>query len=327
MVSQVVALAARRTSQAARATAEAQTLSALAGSVLRGEQALPALLERVRETFGMISAALLERGGAASAAGEDTDGNADRLRRRWQLAAAAGPDPCRQPEEGDIELPVGDDLVLALRGRVLPAEDRRVLAAFAAQAALALQQHRLAEAAAEVEPRAEADRTRTALLTAVSHDLRSPLASAKAAITSLRSHDVTWTAEETAELLATADESLDRLTRLVENLLDMSRLQAGVLSAFPRPVGLDDVMAQALDEAGPIASDVDLQLPDDLPEVHADPALLERVVVNLVTNALRHSPPGAPPLIAASSLGDRVELRVVDRGPGVAEEGWDDMFV
>jgi two-component system sensor histidine kinase KdpD len=347
MVSTVVDLAARRTSEAARASAEAETLSTLAGDVLRGESALPALLERVRQTFGLTSVALLERGtdtepgntasgrprhlfgrmsARAAAAAEDQPAE-ERRRHGWHLVAASGPDPCRRPEEGDTDVPIGGDLALVLRGRTLPAEDRRVLAAFGAQAAVALHQQRLAEAAAEAEPLAEADRTRTALLAAVSHDLRSPLASAKAAVTALRSHDMPWSADEQAELLATADESLDRLTRLVENLLDMSRLQAGALSVFPRPVGLEDVLPYVLDELGSPGRAVDLRIPADLPEVHADPGLLERIVANLAANALRHSPPDARPMLSASGLGDRVELRVVDRGPGVPESAWDRIFV
>jgi two-component system sensor histidine kinase KdpD len=248
-------------------------------------------------------------------------------RRGWHLVAASGPEPCRRPEEGDTDVPVGEDLALVLRGRTLPAEDRRVLAAFGAQAAVALQQQRLAEAAAEAEPLAEADRTRTALLAAVSHDLRSPLASAKAAVTALRSHDVPWSADQRGELLATADESLDRLTRLVDNLLDMSRLQAGALAVHPHPVGLDDILPHVLDELGPAGRRTDLRIPADLPEVRADPGLLERIVANLTANALRYSPPEARPMLSASALGDRVELRVVDRGPGVPESEWDRIFV
>ena len=168
---------------------------------------------------------------------------------------------------------------------------------------------------------------RTALLTAVSHDLRTPLASAKAAVTSLRSPDVQWTAEDREELLATADESLDRLTRLVDNLLDMSRLQTGALSVFPRPAWLDEIVARALDHLGPASKDVIVDIPDSVPAVQVDPGILERVIVNLTSNALRYSPPGRPPLLAASALGDRVELRVVDRGPGIPPDARDRIFV
>jgi two-component system sensor histidine kinase KdpD len=322
MVSRVVDLAARRTSEAARAAAEAETLFTLAGSVLRGQSALPALLEQIQTTFGMTSVTLLERGSAEPSAGltgEHLDDPDPADRHVWHIVASAGTEPCRRPEEADNDIPVGDDLALVLRGRPLPAADRRVLGAFAAQTAVALQQHRLAEAAAEAAPLAAADRTRTALLSAVSHDLRTPLSSAKAAVTSLRSADIEWSADERGELLATADESLDQLIRLVENLLGVSRLQAGVVSVFARPIGLDEIVPLALDDLGTAGHSVQIQVPDDLPAVLADPALLERVIANVVANALRYSPPDLPPLITASTLADWIELRVVDRGPGIPE--------
>jgi two-component system sensor histidine kinase KdpD len=168
---------------------------------------------------------------------------------------------------------------------------------------------------------------RTALLAAVSHDLRTPLAAAKAAVTSLRSADVQWDEEDRDELLATADESLDRLTHLVDNLLDMSRLQAGALSVFPRPAGLDEIVARALDDLGATGQAVAVEFPDSLPEVRVDPGILERVIVNLTQNALRYSPEGKPPLLIASSLGERVELRVIDRGPGIPKSQRDRIFV
>ena len=202
-----------------------------------------------------------------------------------------------------------------------------MLGAFASYAAAALDQQRLAAEAQAAKPIAAADRMRTALLAAVSHDLRTPLASAKAAVTSLRSPDVNWTAEDHDELLATADESLDRLTHLVENLLDMSRLQAGALSLFPRPAGLEEIVSRALDNLDPAGRGITVDIPESLPEISVDPAILERVIVNLTENALRYSPPGKPPLLTASALGDRVELRVVDRGPGIAEKDRDRMFV
>jgi two-component system sensor histidine kinase KdpD len=146
-------------------------------------------------------------------------------------------------------------------------------------------------------------------------------------VTSLRTPDVPWSADDVSELLATADESLDRLTHLVENLLDMSRLQAGALSLFPRPVGVDEVVATALDALSPLGRDIKVDIPLSVPAVRADPAILERIVVNLVQNALRYAPDGKPPLVAASVLGDRVELRVVDQGPGIPGEDKDRMFV
>jgi two-component system sensor histidine kinase KdpD len=172
---------------------------------------------------------------------------------------------------------------------------------------------------------AVADRTRAALLAAVSHDLRTPLASAKAAVNSLRASDVDWTANERAELLATAEESLDRLARLVENLLDMSRLQAGALAVIVEPVALEEVVPRALDSLGEQAGAVRLDVPVDLPEVRADAALLERVIANLVGNALRHGGPSEP-VVSAVATGDQVRLDVVDHGRGVPRDSYDHIF-
>lgn len=329
MVSRVVDVSARRTKEASRARAEAETLSTLAGSVLRGRSALPELIDQVRMTFGMASATLLERGSATTIARPIVDdaANADGPDRHgWHVVANAGANPSERPEDGDTALPVGQDLVLVLRGRALAASDRRVLGAFAAQTVVALQQERLGAAAAAAAPLAAADRTRTALLAAVSHDLRSPLSSAKAAVTSLRSSDIEWADAERQELLATADESIDRLIRLVENLLGVSRLSAGVINVVVQPVALDEIVPLALDDLGSAGRAVQLQVADDLPPVLADPALLERVIANLTANAIRYSPVGQPPLIAASALADRIELRVIDRGPGIPEQDWEKVF-
>jgi two-component system sensor histidine kinase KdpD len=172
---------------------------------------------------------------------------------------------------------------------------------------------------------AEADRTRAALLAAVSHDLRSPLASAKASVTSLRSDQVQWSEEARAELLETADESLDRLTRLIEDLLDLSRLEAGALAVSLAPLALDELVPLVLDALGEHAQVV-VDVPETLPEVTADAVLLERVLVNVLGNALRYSPPDRPPLLSASCHAGSVEIRVVDRGPGVPEDQRDRMF-
>jgi len=313
-VSSVVDSAAKRTKQASRAGAESELLATTAGSVLRGQQALSAVLDRVREAFAMDSVTLLEQ-------------PADEPKGTWVAAGTSGEFPVSRPEEADVELPVSDNLVLALRGRTLPASDRRVLGAFAAYAAAALEQGRLVAAAEAARPIAEADRVRTALLAAVSHDLRTPLASAKAAVTSLRSRDIEWDEHDQDELLATADESLDKLTRLVDNLLDMSRLQAGALAVFPRPADLSEVVARSLDDLGPPARAVAVNIPQDLPEVAVDPAILERVISNLIANALRYSPPGTPPALTGSVLHDRVELKIIDWGPGVPEHQRTEMFV
>jgi two-component system sensor histidine kinase KdpD len=176
--------------------------------------------------------------------------------------------------------------------------------------------------AAELEA---GNRLRTALLAAVGHDLRTPLAAAKAVVSGLLSRDVTLTDEDRRELLETADDALDRLAALVDNLLDLSRLQAGALPVRTRPVPLADVIARALDDLGVQPRAVVLDVPDQLPDVVVDPGLLERVIVNLVANAQRYAPD--PPVITASAADGRVELRVVDTGPGIPVGDLERVFV
>jgi two-component system sensor histidine kinase KdpD len=164
---------------------------------------------------------------------------------------------------------------------------------------------------------AEADRGRAALLATVSHDLRAPLAAAKAAVSGLRAGDARLTTDDRADLLAAAEESLDRLAHLAASLLDVSRLQAGARAVFPRPAHVGEIVAAALEALGPQPKPVLADIPSGLPEVIADPAIAERVIVNLAGNALRYSPAAAPPLLTARTAGNRVELRVVDHGPGI----------
>ncbi|MFJ5265468.1 ATP-binding protein [Streptomyces sp. NPDC088387] len=289
VVAGVVDRSLRLSRRSARATAEAETMSSLAGSIVRGGQTIPALLERTRETFGMSSAELVD-----------------------------------QPPDGDgvTVVPAGPGAWLALSGRTLSSSERRVLAAFAAHVGSAVERARLAEAAAEVEPVKAADRMRTALLRAVGHDLRTPLAAGWAAVTSLRSRDVAFSEEDRDELLATADESMARLNRLVENLLDLSRLEAGVLKLNLRATALEEVLPAALVDT----PDVETGDLEGVPAVLADPPLLERVLANLVANAARHNPSDSRVLVTASVLAGRVEVRVVDRGPGLPQSGRERLF-
>lgn len=289
VVAAVVDRSLRLSRRSARATAEAETMSSLAGSIVRGQATIPALLERTREAFGMESADLVDQ----------------------------------PPDAAGVKaVPAGSGAYLALHGRTLSSSERRVLAAFAAHVGSAVERTRLAEAAAEVEPVKAADRMRTALLRAVGHDLRTPLAAGWAAVTSLRSRDVEFPAEDRDELLVTADESMAKLNRLLENLLDLSRLEAGALKLDLRPTFLEEVLPMALADI----DGVDMADVEDIPEVLADPPLLERVIANLAGNADRHTPPGKKVLVTAGVLAGRVELRVVDRGPGLPVDSRDRLF-
>jgi two-component system sensor histidine kinase KdpD len=250
----------------------------------------------------------------------------------WRTAGCLGPDPVCRPEDADVDVPVGDHLALALSGRVLPAGDRRVLVAFAAQAAVLLEKRRLEEEAAEARRLAEGNRIRTALLAAVSHDLRTPLAGIKASVSSLRSADVAWEPEDEAELLAGIEAGADRLDHLIGNLLDMSRLQTGTVVPIVREIDLDEVVPLALLGVPPDA--VRTEIPETLPMISADPGLLERALGNVIENAVKYNTgnragPGGGPLrvaVSASELNGRVEVRIADHGPGIPDEGKERVF-
>ncbi len=310
-VASVVDLAARRRLQANRAQIEADTLTLLNHALLRTDHGIVALLELLRENFGATSVALLRRV-------EDTTA--------WTTVASVGPNPATDPDQADAEAEVsGPSTVVALRGRLLAAHEHRVLSAFATHLAIVLERQDLARQAANARQLEESNRIRTSLLAAVSHDLRTPLAGIKAAISSLRADDMDWTPEDERALLAAVEESADRLDAIVANLLDLSRLQTGAVTPTTRDVGLDDVVAQSLRTvADPIR--VELDFAPDLPDVWVDPGLLDRVVANLVDNALHHTPPGSRVRVAGSSVGDRVQLRVVDRGSGVPDTDKDRIF-
>ncbi|GAU69182.1 putative two-component histidine kinase [Streptomyces sp. NBRC 110611] len=310
-VAAIVDRSLRLSRRAARATAEAETLTSLAGGILRGDRSVSVLLERTRETFGMDRIELVGAPGPVRASGPAS-----------VSGPASAPGPASDPvPDHETRVPIGDDNVLVLSGRRLPASEHRVLTAFAAHLTAAVERGRLVEAAAEVESVKAANRMRTALLAAVGHDLRTPLAGSWAAISSLRSRDVDFSPEDREELLATAEESLAKLSRLVDNLLDLSRLQAGALTLRLEPIALTEVLPTALDTlpGSPPRALVDVltQGLETAPDVLADPPLLERVIANLVANAVRHSPAGRPVTLSASTLAGQVELRITDRGPGM----------
>lgn len=310
LVSIVVDQAARRSRAARRSAAESELVATVAGSVLRGEDALQALVTQTREAFGLTGVRLVRDGRALASDGEPL------------------PLPGQSGESGGVvTMPVDESTVLELHGRELQASDRRLLAVIVAQIAAALEHANLEETARGVAPLVAADRVRSALLAAVGHDLRRPLTAATAAVTGLRARDASLSAHDREELLATAEESLDSLAQLLTDLLDVSRVQAGVLGVSLVDVDLDDLLPAVLDELGIGPAEVDLDIPADLPAFPADPVLLDRVLVNLLSNALRYSPAGERVVVSASTFADTVQLRVVDRGPGIPADRRDDVFV
>jgi two-component system sensor histidine kinase KdpD len=295
-VSSVVHLSARRAVQAARSADEAASLLALAQTVLGGADTPATVLDHLTGTWG----------GRAELA--------EQVRDQWIRVAVSGSAPAGAAE---TRVKVRSGLALIVTGQARPVTDR-MLDGFAAQAGAALDRDRLRTQAAQAEALAEGNRMRTALLAAVSHDLRTPLASIKASVSTLRQTDVEWTAADEAALLATIEDAADRLDALIGNLLDMSRLATGSLQPFLRPTSIDEVAPVALRGLAP-ATGMDMLVPDGLPLVRTDPGLLERVLANLFSNALAHSPPGRGPVMRAQQAGNAVILEIVDHGRGVPD--------
>nr|WP_232235860.1 DUF4118 domain-containing protein [Acidipropionibacterium acidipropionici] len=308
LVSLIVDRAARQTRAARRSAAESQLLQSASGRVLGGQDAVRALVDQIRESFGMARARLIRDGEEVASSSAALAGTASGRARAGQWRRSS--------------LPVGEGARLELDGPALDASGQRLLPVITAQLATALDRADLSRAAAS-------GKVRTALLSALGHDLRRPLASATAAVTGLRSVAGELTGTDRAELLETAAESLSALSGLIEDLVDVRRLETGALAVTMAAVDVEDVIGDALDEAGAGPDQVSLDVEPDLPVLGADAALLRRVLVNLLINALRHSPGGVE-LSArraggtrvvgegeGEDVGDVVELSVADHGPGI----------
>jgi len=307
LVSITVDVGARNRASAERNRMEARLLAGLTSSEI-GSAPPESVLHRIRELFELDA---VELAASASAAGD-----------RPLVAVGIRPD-------GKPSLSIVTDSGLVLRGYGSErfAEDSRLLRTLAETSARSWQEQRLAAEAARAERLAETDRLRAALLAAVSHDLRTPLAGVKAAVSSLRQDDVSWTDEQRSELLGSIEDSADTLAALIANLLAMSRIQAGAVSVHLDAVAVDEVVGTTLIHAGPAHVEVDV--PDDLPLVTADGGLLERVLANLFSNAARYSPDGQPVVVRArvDERDAQVLLDVVDTGPGVDDDRREEMFL
>jgi two-component system sensor histidine kinase KdpD len=304
VVSGLVSLAARRSAEGARARAEAEALARLAGS-----SSVSAVLDGLRRVLGVDGAAVLHRHELG-----------------WQIDAASGDRVPETPDAGTTAIELDAEHLLVLAGAPIRSDDRRILDAFTLELAASVHLDELESEAQAAGAVSAANELRTALLAAVSHDLRTPISAIKASVTSLLQRDVEWTAEARQEFLEMIDEETDRLNALVGNLLDMSRLQTGALEISAGPVGLDEVVPAALSSVGVADGAIRIDLPDELPRVRADRGLLERALANVISNAVRYSPPGSPASLSAGVAGGLVDVRIADRGPGVARAERDRLF-
>jgi two-component system sensor histidine kinase KdpD len=292
-----------RPARARRASAEAAALTRLATVALRGHGDPSALLEEIRQMFGLAAVSLLER---------QPEGEAG-----WDVVASAG----EQPPEGpgaDLEVPVDETMTLAARGPVPSREDLRVLGSCAAEIVAGVGSRHREEQDAEAAWHAADLCGRTLLLAAAGENAREQLAAARTALSALaaaQDHGPSLTPADRDRLLAAAAGAVDGVSRLVNDLADLSRLHAGAVETYLRPVDLEEVLAASLDDLGPSRQGVTVRLAEDVPDVVADAALLTRILASLLADATHRCPAGPPPVLTAACLDGQVEVRVVDAGP------------
>lgn len=313
-VSLVLGISAKRAREATLARAEAATLADLARGALLADDTVGAFLEKVRETFRVRSAGLFTRGVGAG-------------QEEWELKAYAGdapPLPPGTPDSSAETTELADPLTaVVVSGRTLTAGERRLLSAHGAHLLLLQQRQALKRSLEQTTKLAEGNKIRTAILRAVSHDLRTPLAGIKLAVTALQRQHTRLPEEVQAEMLQTIDSYSDRLDALIGNLLDMSRISSDAIAPHTAPVIWRDAIEDSL--RGISADRLRVELAPNMPAVEADLGMLERVIANIVENALKYAPDSDVVILGPSSASvvgtvdgrPCGELRIVDHGQGV----------
>ncbi|MBN2006559.1 MAG: DUF4118 domain-containing protein [Anaerolineae bacterium] len=212
--------------------------------------------------------------------------------------------------------------------QTLTANQRRLLEALAGQAALAIERAQLAEMTHRAQLLEVTEKLQAALLNSISHDLRTPLVTITGALTTMDDSETTLNQQARRALIVTAREEAERLNRLVENLLDMTRLEAGAIRVRREPEDVQDVIGSALEELESRLGErpVKVDIPLDLPFVDMDFVLIVHVLVNIIDNALKYSPPGTPITIQARAVNREVEIQVIDQGIGIPEEDLEHIF-
>ncbi len=295
------------------------------------DELLRAVAATVRQAFGAAGVALLLPSGdrLETAASDGEPFPADHL---VGLASGGGPPVplSRREDVRTVVLSAGGHPVglLSLAGAGLDSRQDQLLVTFANHAALAVERAQLQDQAVRAGVLEEVDRWRSALWASVSHDLRTPLFSIKTAVSNLADPDLDLAPEDRSELLAMVEAETDRLARLVTELLDMTRIEAGTLQAHLEAVAVPDVVEDAIGRLGrrQLAGRLEVEVPEDLPLMTADPVLTGQVLANLLDNAGQHTGPFSPVRLQARRLGDRIEMSVADTGPGIAPEQREAIF-
>jgi two-component system, OmpR family, sensor histidine kinase KdpD len=288
-----------------RATAEAAALARLAASVLSGHGDPPALVEEIREMFGLDAVSLLERGRNGTGP-------------CWFVMASAGDRPPDGPCAA-VSLPVTDTFTLAGRGRALSAEDMRLLSCCVVPVLAGLVRRRQDDRDAHVARQAADSHSRSALLATTGRQAREQLQLAETALAVLADPAVTVTPAERTALASDARRALAHVTRLLTDLRDLRRVQSGALETYQRSVSLDEVLGETLADLGPGGPEITLSIPEDLPDVIADVDLLSRILTSLIADALHRSQADCPPALAAACRAGRIEIQITDHGSPQAE--------
>jgi two-component system, OmpR family, sensor histidine kinase KdpD len=336
VVSALVVARDRRRRQAERGEQQARTLYALSQSLVASgdlDVTMAGVARTVRSLFhlGGCAIAIAEPTGGLRLAASDGKVPADAL----AVAEAVVAGLAEQPDEAPSGLEPGELLALPMQAAGLVAgalmaqaddtgtpavgeAERRVLVTFANQAAVVVLQARQEQERARAQALEATDRLRTALLNSVSHDLRTPIAAIKASAASLLDERIAWEDAERKEFMVTIEQEADRLTRLVANLLDMSRIEAGAVNPQLADTWLSEVVGRAVGRVWTGGGQViHVDVPQSLPPVLTDPVRLDQVLTNLLDNARRYAGEGLVKVVGRTVDGGAVELRVIDHGPGI----------
>jgi len=300
-----------RTAKLKQLSREGLFLSSLAENIIRGHNSIDEILNSSKATFGLRELAVVRKNSASQ---PDA------------MEVIYGSISTISTEVAQSQIVLNAEYSLLAVPAISDPELRNLVTTFGSQILILLERQILEESERELSEIRQADQMRVALLNAVSHDLRGPLASSKAAISSLLNSEVTWTPEDREELLNSASHSLDQLNHLIENLLDMSRLEAGAIFLNWRNVGVEDVVSGAIKSLKSPTELIEISIDSELPPIKGDPILLERVIGNLLENALRFNPKGRSITIAAFQVEERIEIRIIDHGPGLSTKDKSKLF-
>lgn len=301
-----------RTAKLLQLSNEGLFLSSLAEDIIRGHNSIDEIINSSKSTFGLSEFAVVRKHGASQSE---------------RLEVIYGSITTITEEISDAQIVLNSEYSLLANPAIVDTALRNLVTTFGSQILILLERQIFEDSERALSDIRQTDQMRVALLNAVSHDLRGPLASSKAAISSLLNNQVTWSKDDERVLLESANHSLNQLNHLIENLLDMSRLESDSIFLNWRNVGIEDVVSGAIKSLKSPENSIEISIDSDLPPIMGDPILLERVIGNLLENALRFNPENRPVTVAAFKIEERIEIRIIDHGPGITSKDKTKVFI